>query len=189
MALRCNSGCPRAPRASLSTLSPHLTVQAPHYYASTATFTTTSTDTSATTIPFLGHTAGTAINAFGTRTIQLFERVIISTKLEAMSLNFPHLDNNSIHNIEQIYRDVLELCRCDHVLMYVINRIERITMNPIRSGLYDNKVRRQAMRLVLLQISNGQTEHLITALLEWPRIEMAYFLSEIILCLPSEWTG
>jgi hypothetical protein len=132
---------------------------------------------------------GTLMNAVGTGAIRLAEKFVISTRLEAMSLNFPHLDDNSISNIERIYSDVLELCRCALVLPDAIKCTEGHAVTPIRPGFYNNNVRREATRLLFLQISNGQTRHLVKALLEWPEVEMSLFFSEILLCLPSEWTG
>jgi hypothetical protein len=56
-----------------------------------------------------------------------------------------------------------------------------------RPGLYRVHVRKQALRVLLIQIGIRQTRHLLQYLAKWPTIEIALFLSEIMACMPSNW--
>lgn len=53
--------------------------------------------------------------------------------------------------------------------------------------MYSAAVRAKAMKLLLTQIAHRQVDHLLLALMKWPSIEIALFLSEILASMPNEW--
>jgi len=57
-----------------------------------------------------------------------------------------------------------------------------------RRGCYTSQIRKKALRIVLLQIYSGHTQHLLQYLSEWPSVEIGLFLREVMLCMPSELT-
>ena len=76
---------------------------------------------------------------------------------------------------------------------FVTKCILPFTMNCLnngrscRSGLYRQEVRKQVLKLLLVQIGIRQTHHLIRRLVKWPTVELALFLAELMVCMPHDW--
>jgi len=56
-----------------------------------------------------------------------------------------------------------------------------------RPGLYHPQVRKQVLKLLLVQIGIRQTHHLIRSLVKWPLVELTLFLAELMACMPHQW--
>jgi len=59
-----------------------------------------------------GTLTGKALEAFGEATIRGIENLVIRRKLASLRSMFPHGNDTTIGNIEQLYDDILELSRC-----------------------------------------------------------------------------
>jgi len=102
---------------------------------------------------------------------------------------FPHkegIDNNSLR---KAYQDVLELTRCVEFLNSTLPSNTKQILLAYRRGCYSPRVRKQALRLVLLQIYSGQNRDLLKYLSEWPTIEISIFLRELMMLIPPTMSG
>jgi len=126
------------------------------------------TATSSSSIRGLNSFTSKALFAFGEATLRRATAIVIQTRLRKLKSQFPHKDSYESPNLPVFYRDVLELTR---------------------PGLYNPQIRKKALRLVLGQICNGNTRHLLDYLPGWPMVEIALFLREVMLCMPSNLTS
>lgn len=154
------------------------------YNASTPSLGTTSvttslslsdcTATTSSTVPGLGEISGRAILALGKVTLRGAEYVIIRRRLDTISVKFPHRNTGRILGIDQMYKDVLELSRCDPAKFSFTSQ----TYPSNRRDLYHDTVRIRALSIILVQIGSRQTQKLVEHLLGWPLIEIKIFISE-----------
>ena len=99
----------------------------------------------------------------------------IHKKLASCRAIFPHDDHAEVKNVARIYDDVLKFSRSVPSVTIFCQNI-RIYSRP---GLYSESVTRVAWELLLMQIGNGTTAHLIEALRKQPLTEVQVFLSTL----------
>jgi hypothetical protein len=56
-----------------------------------------------------------------------------------------------------------------------------------RRGLYGQRVREKALKIILGQISSGNTRYLIQSIIKWPPYEILLTLIELMACMPLPW--
>ena len=116
--------------------------------------------------------------------MKTIESLIIRRKLASFRSVFPHDDDTAVENITRIYNDVLEFSRSiSPGTIFAKAYAHRITSRP---SLYSESVTKSAWKLLLLQIGNGTTSHLIRALGQWPLIEVKVFLSTLMATCMSD---
>ncbi|KIM74478.1 hypothetical protein PILCRDRAFT_702827 [Piloderma croceum F 1598] len=133
---------------------------------STSSIVSSDTDASSDTTTGLNTFSGRVVIGLGDAVLQGVDHFIILRRLEVIKSAFPHDDKVAPENIGALYDDVLELSRIN---------------------LYSERIREQALRILLIQINNRKTRYLIQHLVRWPSVEIVVFLSEIMACMPSEW--
>ncbi|KIK61126.1 hypothetical protein GYMLUDRAFT_243799 [Collybiopsis luxurians FD-317 M1] len=135
-------------------------------WASTPSITTIpssdfSTATSISSVStFVGHgsLSGKLIYKLGKLALKGVENVVISRRLSSISSHFPHKRLANIPELNEMYRDLLELSR---------------------PGLYLDSYRIHSLQLLMAQISFRHTAELVKALSTWPLIELRLLLSDL----------
>ncbi|KAL0581068.1 Rho GTPase activating protein [Marasmius crinis-equi] len=102
------------------------------------------------------------IYALGKLTLDGYEQIVILRRLLVIRKRFPHRDEDDVPL--QMYENLLELSR---------------------PGLYSKKLRKQALKLVMMQIATRQTGYLLRSLIRWPLKEIDKVISEFMRCLPT----
>ncbi|KAJ3762092.1 hypothetical protein EV360DRAFT_79654 [Lentinula raphanica] len=142
---------------------------------STTTYSTTETESSATTVWGPGTLSGRAIKSLGEASLRGVEKLIVRWRLAKINAILPGLTSptsSSSKNyttgeqLEKIYDDLLELSRLD---------------------FYDTKVRQKALRMIMMQIGSRETHQLLLCVAKWPQEEIIVFLSEMFPCIPLLW--
>jgi hypothetical protein len=144
------------------------------------------TDTSTATVDVqgIGTLSGRMIYAVGEVALRGVENLAIRRRLAKSISAFPHKDDDIIKDIETIYDHAFELSR--YFTEFSANQVLKRNL-LFRFGLYRAQVQRQALRVLLIQISTRQTRQLLRSLVKWPSIEIALFISEILTCMPDSW--
>jgi len=146
---------------------------------------TVATDTSSDTVSGLGTLSGRVVFGLGNAVLRGVDNLVVRRRLGIIVSVYPHDDDTAPENIGTLYDDLLELSRC--MAMFLSEFVILKNVWWPRCGLYSAQIRKQALRVLLVQIKNRQTCYLIQQLVKWPFIEVALFLSEIIACMPPEW--
>jgi hypothetical protein len=145
------------------------------------------TDTSTDTLEAqgIGSLSGRVIYSVGDVPLRAIEGLVIRRQLGKVLSAFPHEDGVVMRDIEIIYDHTLELSR--YFAAFSIYQVDSENQFIIRFGCYNAKIRKQALRALLVQIATGQTRHLLRSLVKWPSKEIAIFISEILSCMPDGW--
>ncbi|KAF9463088.1 hypothetical protein BDZ94DRAFT_652657 [Collybia nuda] len=82
----------------------------------------------------------------------------VRVRLQALSSKFPHRNEGHMKEMEQIYKDVLEL-----------------------SSLYLDVFQVRTLQIILVQIGSREVEKLVQYIAnQWPSIELDMFIAEVI---------
>ncbi|KAG6830559.1 hypothetical protein H0H87_007667 [Tephrocybe sp. NHM501043] len=117
---------------------------------SSVTSSTAVTSSSSSTVPGPGALSGKAILALGKVTLRGAEFIIIRRRLKVIESKFPILNSANVKGIEGM------------------------------PSLYSDGIRRRALQILLVQIANRQTWHIVKCLGKWPEVEVELFLSNLM---------
>jgi hypothetical protein len=171
----------------MNDLSPHSnpSFEGPESHRTPSIAITVTTDTSTNTVSGLGTLSGRVAFGLGKAVIRGADNLVVRRKLGIIMSVYPHDDDTAPENIGTLYDDLLELSRCMAMFLLEFAILKNVWWP--RRDFYSAQIRKQALRVLLVQIKNRQTCYLIQHLVKWPSIEVEVFLSEIIACMPPEW--